>query len=73
MFSYDMGHGKIPLFSLWKGVYLGNRSQATSVNLQETYGGNFPKDPEIGCGFPFQPFHMQYRKGVEMPLADVLS
>ena len=43
-----MGHGKIPLLSLWKGVYLGNGSEATSINLQEAYGGNFPKDPEIG-------------------------
>ena len=69
-----MGHGKIPLLSLWKGVYLGNRSKATSINLQEAYGGNFPKDPEIGVrSFPYQPFHVQYRKGVEIPLADALS
>ena len=42
-----MGHVKVSLFSLWKGIYLGNGSEATSINLQETYGGNFPKDPEI--------------------------
>ena len=46
--SHDMGHGKIPLLSLWKGVYLGNGSEATSINIQEAYGGNFPKDTEIG-------------------------
>ena len=43
-----MVHGKIPQLSLWKGVYLGNGAEATSINLQEAYGGNFPKDPEIG-------------------------
>ena len=46
--SHNMGHGKIPLLSLWKGDYLGNGSEATSIYLQEAYGGNFPKDPEIG-------------------------
>ena len=45
--SYNMGHGKVPLFSLWKGIHLGNGSKATSVHLQEAHGGNFPKDPEI--------------------------
>ena len=46
--SHDMGHGKVPLLSPWKGVYLGNRSEATSINLQEAHGGNLAKDPEIG-------------------------
>ena len=45
--SYNMGHGKVPLFSIWKGIHLGNGSKATSINLQETDGGNFPKDPEV--------------------------
>ena len=42
-----LGHGKIPLLPIWKGIYLGNGSEATSVHLQEAHGGNFPKDPEV--------------------------
>ena len=45
--AYNMGHGKVTLFSLWKGIHLGNGSKATGVHLQEAHGGNFPKDPEI--------------------------
>ena len=45
--SYNMGHRKVPLFSLWKGIHLGNGSKAISIHLQEAYGGNFPKDPKI--------------------------
>ena len=45
--SYNMGHGKVPLFSLWKGIYLGNGSNTTSIHLQEAHGGNFPKDLDI--------------------------
>ena len=48
MGPFNMEHRKVPLLSLWNGVYLGNRSKVTSINLQEGYGGNFPKDPEIG-------------------------
>ena len=42
-----LGHGKIPLLPIWKGIYLGNRSEATSVHLQKAHGGNFPKDPGV--------------------------
>ena len=42
-----MGHGKVPLLPIWKGIYLGNGSKATSIDLHETYGGNFPKDAEV--------------------------
>ena len=42
-----MGHGNVPLLSIWKGIHLGNGSKATSIDLQETYGGNFPKDPKV--------------------------
>ena len=61
-----MGHGKVPLLSLWKGVHLGNRSKATSIHLQEAYGGNFPKDPEIGSkklSIPALPCTVQERSG----------
>ena len=47
MFSHNMGNGKVPLLSVWKRSYFGERPEATSINLQETYGGNFSKDPEV--------------------------
>ena len=47
MFGYNMGHGKVPLLPIWKGIYFGHRPKATSIDLQETYGGDFPKDPEL--------------------------
>ena len=47
VFGYNMGHGKVPLLPIWKGIYLGDRPKATSIDLQETYGGDFPKDPEV--------------------------
>ena len=43
--SYNMGHGKVPLFSIWKGIHLVNGSKTTSVHLQKAHGGNFTKDP----------------------------
>ena len=72
--SHNMGYGKIPLFSLYKGVYLGNGSEATSIDLQEAYGGISPRIQRLVVrSFSYQPFNVQYRKGVEMPLADALS
>ena len=70
-----MGHGKIPLLSLWKGVYLGNRSEATSINLQESICWKIsPRIQRLAVrSFPYQPFNIQYRKGVEIPMADALS
>ena len=48
-FSNNLGHGKIPLFSVWEGIHTRNRPEASSFHLQEAHGGNFPKDPEIDC------------------------
>ena len=60
-----MGHGK---------VHLGNRSKATSINLQEGYGENSPRIQRlVVTSLPYQPFHIQDKKGVEIPLADTLS
>ena len=75
MFGYNLGYGKVPLLSLWKGIYFGDRPKATSIDLQETYGGNFSKDPEVSSEkLPISTFqHVRYRKGVEIPLADALS
>ena len=49
MSSNGMGHGKVPLLSIWKGIHTGNRPEAFSFQIQEAYGGNFPKDPETNC------------------------
>ena len=70
-----MGHGKVPLLSIWQGIHLGNGSKATSIDLQETYGGNLSKDSEASSEkLPISTFQScMYRKGVEIPLADALS
>ena len=31
-------NGKVPLLPVWKGIYIGNRPEATCKYLQETYG-----------------------------------
>ena len=33
-----MGNGKVPLLPVWKGIYTGNRPEATCKYLQETHG-----------------------------------
>ena len=33
VFSNDLGHGKVPLLSIWKGVHFGNRSKAIGLNI----------------------------------------
>ena len=33
VFSNDLGHGKVPLLSIWKGVHIGNRSEAFGLNI----------------------------------------
>ena len=47
--SNNLEHGEIPLLSVWKGIHIGNRSKASGFNIQEAYGGNFPKNPKIDC------------------------
>ena len=47
VFSNNMGHEKVPLPSLLKGIYFGDRPKATTIDLQEIYGGNFSKDLEV--------------------------
>ena len=49
VFSNNLGHGKIPLLSVWEGIHTRNRPEASSFHLQEAHGGNFPKDPKIDC------------------------
>ena len=55
-----MGNGKVPLLSVWKRIYFGDRPEATSIDLQETYGGNFSKDPELSSEkLPISAFQCQ--------------
>ena len=74
VFGYNMGHGNVPLLSLWKGIYFGDRPNATSINLQETYGGNFSKNPEVSSEkLPISTFQCEVQERSEIPLADALS
>ena len=74
VFGNNLGHGEIPLLSLWEGIHTGDQSKASSFHLQETHGGDFPRIQRlIVRNFPCEPFDVQYKKGVEIPLVDVLS
>ena len=43
------GNGNVSLLPIWKGIHTGDGSEAFSFHIQETYSGNFPKDPETNC------------------------
>ena len=63
VFGNHMGHGKVPLLSLWKGIHFGDRPKATSIDIQETYGGNFSKDPEVSSEkLPISTFQCQVQE-----------
>ena len=65
-----MGNGKVPLLPVWKRIYFGDRPEATSIDMVEIS----PKIQRLVVkSFPYQPFNVRYRKGVEIPLADALS
>ena len=45
--SNHLGNGKVPLLPIWKGIHIGDKSEATGINLQEAYGGNLSKNSEV--------------------------
>ena len=64
--SNHLQNGKVPLLPIWKGIYIGDRSEATSINLQETYGGNLSKNSDVSSGkltIPALPHQVQERCG----------
>ena len=64
--SNHLGNGKVPLLPIWKGIYIGDRSEATSINLQEAYGGNLSKNSEVSSeklSIPALPCQVQERCG----------
>ena len=57
---------KVPLLPIWKGIYVGDRSEATNIHLQEAYGGNLSKDSEVSSeklSIPALPHQVQERNG----------
>ena len=61
-----LGNGKVPLLPVWKEIYLGDRSEATSIDLQEAYGGNLSKNSEVSSeklSIPALPCQVQERCG----------
>ena len=67
------GTGKFH-YSLWKGIYIGDRPKASSINLQETYGGTFPSDPEVSSEkLPLSTFQCAVQERSGILLADALS
>ena len=69
--SDHLGNGKVPLLPIWKGIYLGDRPEAI---YKEHMVEISPRIQMLVVrSFPYQPFDVRYRKGVEIPLADALS
>ena len=61
-----LGNGKVPLLPIWKGINIGERSEATGIHLQEVYGRNLSKDSEVGSeklSIPAIPCQVQERNG----------
>ena len=64
--SDHLGNGKVPLFPICKGIHIGDRSEATSIHLQEAYGENLSKDSEVSgekLSIPALPHQVQERNG----------
>ena len=72
--NHDMGHGKVPLLSLWKGVYLETDQKPLVLIYKKRIVEMSPRIQRLVVrSFPYQPFNVQYRKEVEITLADALS
>ena len=69
-----MGYGKVPLLLYGKDFTL-QRDQKSLVSIYKKHMvGISPRVQKLVVrSFPYQPFNVQYRKGVEIPLADTLS
>ena len=68
-------HGKIPQLPIWKGIYLGNGFEAQLVSSYKKHMLEIsPRIPRLVVrSFPYQPFDVQYRKGMDISLPDALS
>ena len=69
-----LGNGKVPLLPVWKGIYIGNRPEATCKYLQKHMVDISPRVQRlIVRSFPYLPFKVVYRKGTDIPVTDALS
>ena len=73
MLSNDMGNGEISLLSLWQAVYTQDWPEASSLPyIRKHMGEILPSIQRLVVrSFPYQPFNVQYRRGKEIPLADM--
>ena len=69
-----MGHGEIPLLSVWERIHTRD-DQKPLVSIYKKHMVEISPRIQrlIVRSFPYQPFDMQYKKGMEIPLADALS
>ena len=69
-----MGHGKFHYF-LYGKEFTWKTEQKQLVSIYKKHMVEIsPRIQRLVVrSFPYQPFHIQYRKGVEIPLADALS
>ena len=68
-----MGHGKVPLLPTWKEFTLKtDQKPLVSIYKKHTVEISPRIQRLVVRSFPYQPFNMRYRKGVEIPQADAL-
>ena len=62
--DYNMGHGKVPLLSLWKGLYFGDRPKATTVTIYRKHMVEISPRMQrlVVRSFPYQPFNLQIQE-----------
>ena len=74
MFSTNLGHGEIPLLLYGKEFTL-ETDQKPLVSIYRKHMVEISPRIQrlIVRSFPYQPFDVQYKKGMEIPLADTLS
>ena len=66
-----LGNGKIPLLLVWKGIHIGNWPEDTCKYLQEAISPRVQR--LIVRSFPYLPFKVVYKKGIDILVADALS
>ena len=69
-----LGNGKVPLLPVWKGIHIGNWPEATLGIYKKHMIDISPRVQRlIVRSFPYLPFKVVYKKGIDIPVADALS
>ena len=68
-----LGNGKVPLLLVWKGIHIGNQKPLVSIYKKHMTDISPRVQRLIVRSFPYLPFKVVYKKGVDIPVTDALS